>query len=470
VAIGKVKTQEGNHLMSRKRGNAMGHVLLDTVGTAGDVVPFLQLGRGLKACGHRVTLASHCYYEKESRQMGLDFVSLDTPTEFEDFIKDGVLLNRNADVPRFLRRHVLPQTLSHCKLLEQSCTPETIVISRSAPGIAARLVAEKHRLPLVSVLMTPSHVTTLKVVEALLATLGSEINDIRASFGLAPVKQWGSWWRSVEHYLGLWPAWLSPCPSELPAPVTLTGFLWQESQAENTIPDEISSFLEGQPAPVLISGGTGIFGGQEFFKVSVEACQRLNRPTILVARLPEILPANLPDNVHWFKQVPSMMALVNRSGVIIHHGGMGILSQALSAGIPQVILAAGGDRPDNAILAQRLGVGRFLSRPHWYAEDVLQSLMHLLTSDAVAQRCKEVAHQLQHQHAIQVACESIEAIMNNGVSHERKLASADNLASGINTFPQDNSKVENIRQSLNQLSPKQRAYLMSRLRHEKPGT
>ncbi|MFZ6027939.1 MAG: glycosyltransferase [Chloroflexota bacterium] len=457
----------------------LGHVLLTTSGTAGDVVPFLRLGVALKARGHAVTLASHGYYARESSQKELDFIALDDAAAFERFIEDGHLLNSTAGVPKFLQQHILPQALQQCRLIERACTPETVVVSLASPGIVGRLVAEKCRLPYVSVLMAPSYVETLRFVEALLAAFGAQINEIRTSFGLEPVTQWASWWQAVDRYLGLWPEWFGPCgPTPfagpcapagrpLPAPVTFAGFLWQEERADADIrpadadvPGEIEAFLAGKPAPVLITGGTGNFGGDEFFRVSTQACRQLDRPAILVARLPQILPADLPANLRWFRRVPSLGALAARSAVVIHHGGMGILSQALEAGVPQVVLAAGGDRPDNAARVQQLGVGAFLSRPRWQAEKVREALQRMSTSASVAQRCHEIAAHLQNADPAQAACECIEAAMQSPRAGEHTPARGEKLPS-----PQA-AKVEGLRQSLKQLTPQQQAFLMARLRRK----
>ena len=48
----------------------MGNILLRSVGTDGDVLPFLRIGGRLKARGHCVTLLSHCSYRSMAAQAG----------------------------------------------------------------------------------------------------------------------------------------------------------------------------------------------------------------------------------------------------------------------------------------------------------------------------------------------------------------------------------------------------------------
>ena len=60
-----------------------GHILLLPLGSAGDVFPFIWLGRQFLARGHRVTMITACMFEQAARQAGLDFVGLGSKEEFE---------------------------------------------------------------------------------------------------------------------------------------------------------------------------------------------------------------------------------------------------------------------------------------------------------------------------------------------------------------------------------------------------
>ena len=49
------------------------HITLATVGSRGDVQPYIALGVGLKAAGHSVCVATHTHFESTIREYGLDF-------------------------------------------------------------------------------------------------------------------------------------------------------------------------------------------------------------------------------------------------------------------------------------------------------------------------------------------------------------------------------------------------------------
>ena len=48
------------------------NIVLITMGSAGDVYPFVGLGTGLKERGHRVTLVTNEYFEPVAREAGLE--------------------------------------------------------------------------------------------------------------------------------------------------------------------------------------------------------------------------------------------------------------------------------------------------------------------------------------------------------------------------------------------------------------
>src|SRR4051812_6728850 len=59
------------------------HVILATVGTDGDVFPYLGLGRALLARGHRATLAGPETYRERATALGLGFCPIVTADEVD---------------------------------------------------------------------------------------------------------------------------------------------------------------------------------------------------------------------------------------------------------------------------------------------------------------------------------------------------------------------------------------------------
>ena len=49
------------------------HITLFTIGSRGDVEPYIALGQGFRRAGHQVRVCTHERYEPEIREAGLEF-------------------------------------------------------------------------------------------------------------------------------------------------------------------------------------------------------------------------------------------------------------------------------------------------------------------------------------------------------------------------------------------------------------
>eukprot|EP01034_Spumella_vulgaris_P041602 gene41602-51535_t len=58
------------------------HYLLITVGSAGDVHPFMYLAKALRAMGREVTLITHSYHARLVESAGFPFVALGNEQDY----------------------------------------------------------------------------------------------------------------------------------------------------------------------------------------------------------------------------------------------------------------------------------------------------------------------------------------------------------------------------------------------------
>src|SRR4051794_6162724 len=108
----------------------MGTVLIVTNGTEGDVRPFLHTGVALRERGHAVTLLTHCAYAERARQIGLEFVAIDTPDEYERELDDTQLINDPPGIKTYVQRHILPKIQRICDLVRLHHRPgQTVLLS-----------------------------------------------------------------------------------------------------------------------------------------------------------------------------------------------------------------------------------------------------------------------------------------------------------------------------------------------------
>jgi UDP:flavonoid glycosyltransferase YjiC (YdhE family) len=368
----------------------MTRFLMATHGTDGDVLPFTRIGRALRDRGHEVVLLSHAHYERKADEAGLEFVCVDTVSEFERNLADtGDLVDaREAHELRwfFDRNDLFDQLRSECQALISRDKPgDSVLVGRCTSDMAVLVAAEATGSPRVSLALSPlQHLALAGGAAATFEEMSAGgVDAVRAEFGLGPVGDWTRWMGTADLQIGLWPRWFDLAGFPSPYGWRLTGFAFPDEDEAPGLPDEVAELLAGPVPPVLVSGGTGRMLHAEFYRVAVEACRRLGRPALLVVRHRDLVPDPLPEQMTWVPRLP-FRDVMPRCAAVVHHGGMGTLARALAAGTPQVILAHGVDRPDNAQRLARRGVAAWLPAEEWQADRVVELLSAALAGGFAA--------------------------------------------------------------------------------------
>ena len=128
--------------------------------------------------------------------------------------------------------------------------------------------------------------------------LGPAVNDLRAEFGLPPVRNIvREWWHSPHRVIGLFPGWYAAVQPDWPPRTALTGFpLYDEGDA-NPLPRELETWLEAGDRPVVFAAGTANRQAARFFQAGAEACRRLGRRGLLLSRFTGQISDPLPPGV-----------------------------------------------------------------------------------------------------------------------------------------------------------------------------
>ena len=431
---------------------ALHHVMLIAIGSSGDVHPFVGLGLALQRRGHRVTVATNDHFAPLLARVGLGFVSLGSVEEFNTALNNpdvwhparglkaivdygvGQLVGRvydllaaqmAQDAKEGLRSTVAAGTLL---AVGARIAQERLGLPYASVGFAPSVVRSRIAMPRLPLLTLPPH-TPMWVKTALLwlgdtlvvdPLLAPPINAVRARVGLPPVRGIARhWWYSPQLNICMWPPMFGPVQADWPANSMLTGFpMYDEADSDGNagskpLPAELTAFL-AQPggAPLVFTPGSAMRFGHDFFAAAASACQRLQRRGILLTRYPEQLPDALPPGVLHVAYAP-FSQLLPHAAALVHHGGIGTTSQALAAGVAQLVMPMAHDQFDNAQRVRQLGVGDWLPRRRFTAARVAARLQHLLTDSGVAQATRAVASQLeQTPDGCAAAANVIESLMH----------------------------------------------------------
>jgi rhamnosyltransferase subunit B len=380
------------------------HAVLISIGTDGDIFPYVGLGAALQSRGHTVTVCVSEHYEALAQRHGLGFRPLVSIQENNDLFEHPDFWNPLKTAPlaarwgvRFIRRQY--------DLISGLMTPETVLVAN--PGVfAAGIVHEKSRVPWASLILQPGTIPSsiapprmpmfdflaraprpvwkvfwraLDAVGDMLA--GPELNRVRADLGLKPMQRMFQNWLSKQLAIGMFPNWYGPPQADWPSQIRLVGFPQFDGGLMDTLAPEVLDFCRAGKPPVLFTFGTGMAHSADLFQVALEACAILGARGLFLTKyrnqLPDVLP---PDMLHCsFAPFQKLFPLCS---AVMHHGGVGTVAKAMAAGIPQLIYPLCFDQRDNGVRAKRLGGGDCLPAGGSSAKQVATALTALLTEES----------------------------------------------------------------------------------------
>ena len=386
------------------------HLLLLPFGSAGDVFPFIWLGRQLLARGHRVTMITACLFEEQARRAGLDFISWGKAEEFEAMIRDPRIWKVGQGtkvVFDFAAKAVEPylKAIESCGKVDLMLAPVT--------AFAGRLAREKHGTPLITVHLQPAvflsvHETPLlhpamKWLRAMpvwfkkaLFSLPNpvdmfalpKVRRICEAHGVKPPRSlWREWWDSPDGVLALFPAWFCAPQPDWPKNLLQWTFPLEDLAKEQPLSPALQAFLAAGEPPVVFTPGSANVQAARFFDVAAKAVAKVGCRAVFVTREPKQVPANLPPQIHVEAYAP-FSTLLKQASAFVHHGGIGTMSQAFAAGVPQLIMYMAHDQPDNADRVERLGAGIGLSVRLFTSDRVAKELRRLLTEPSYQEATK----------------------------------------------------------------------------------
>jgi UDP:flavonoid glycosyltransferase YjiC (YdhE family) len=414
------------------------NVLLPTLGSAGDVHPFIALGTALLARGHRATIITNPFFRETIEAQGLGFLPVGTVADVESAIQDPDLWHPKRGFEVVARRVIIPATAEIFRLIENQADDDTVVAASSI-AFGARVAQEKLGLPTASVHLQPTVIRSLidhgmfgtwrvspsqpmwfkralfRLIDwvAIDRLLQRPLNDFRATLGLSPVTRvLERWIHSPACVIGFFPDWFAPPQTDWPPNVHLVGFpLWDGGgrvpSTESRLPGDARDFLDAGEPPVIVTPGSAAATMHDYFIESVAAIRGLGLRGMLITNFPGQLPATLPSGFKAFGYLP-FSEVLPRAALLVYHGGIGTLAQAVKAGVPQLVVPSAHDQFDNGWRIARLGLGRSLPRTRYRARLAAAEIGAILSDHAVARRSRDMSRRVHSDDALLQACELIE--------------------------------------------------------------
>jgi UDP:flavonoid glycosyltransferase YjiC (YdhE family) len=351
-------------------------IAIISVGSRGDVQPYVALGAGLKAAGHETWLATYPHFERFVTRHGVGFRPV--TNAFHELSKTGAWAawQRSGNLPlrfTFLLGRLLRQGRAcFVRLFDDAwrASRDADAIIYPTAGLGGPDIAEKLGVPGYWAHLYPagrtaefpcfagptwlrlgetcnrlSYVVASQVYRRI---IGSALEEWRrSSLGLPPRRRAGGFdpfgpcadpvlygfspvvvpkprdWAETRHITGYW---FLPGPEE-----------WQPS-------DALAAFLAAGPPPIFVSASSLAGNDRLLRQVAVEGPRRARCRLIVQARS-HAAPASTPADVFVTGDEVPHRWLFPRVRAVVHHGGAGTVAAALAAGVPSLGIPAFFDQP-----------------------------------------------------------------------------------------------------------------------------
>lgn len=397
-------------------------VVIMTVGSHGDVAPFLGLGTRLRDAGHEVALATQESFAGAVREQGLGFRPLPGNTMEVMTSETGRRWTKLGGGLRAMRA----QSEIFRKFLVDLADPvlaaaegADAVLLQAVPATHGYLAAKALAIPCMLLGLTPS-VPTEEFLPAMLGnrSLGRWGNRLAMRLGPAAMKPYDVVIKDFQTRLGL-PATgfvtvrremffqdtslpvldgYSPVISHRPADwrpgVEVVGYWWPPRPPHWQPPAELVDFLAAGPPPVFVGLGSHGHGRAERVGETITAAVRqAGVRAVVQAGWAGLSGAG--DDILTIAAVPHDW-LFPRMAAIVHHAGAGTTGAGLRAGVPAVPVPILADQPFWAARLARLGVSPGSVRLKRLSAERLATLIHQAVSEpAYRQRAQAVAGQVR---------------------------------------------------------------------------
>ncbi|KAL9631851.1 MAG: hypothetical protein Q9204_004040 [Flavoplaca sp. TL-2023a] len=351
------------------------NVVIQVVGSRGDVQPFLALGRTLKeSYGHRVRLATHRTFKSFVEDNGLEFFSIGgDPAELMAFmVKNPGLLPgkdslKSGDVGK--RRKGMYEIFLGCW---SSCIELGDGTGSHDPS-ARPFVAD-------AIIANPPSFAHIHCAEKLGIPL---------------------------HLMFTSPA-LIPKPNDWGPHIDISGFYFLSLAGSFTPPPDLQTFLDTGPPPVYIGFGSIVVDDPNGMTKLIFEAVKLTAQRALVSKGWGGLGGDelgIPEGVFMLGNVPHDW-LFKHVSCVVHHGGAGTTAAGIASGKPTVVVPFFGDQPFWGAMIARAEAGPLPVPYKKLTAEILAASIRTCLEPRTIERAEELGAKISSEKGTNVGAQS----------------------------------------------------------------
>ena len=423
-------------------------VFIVTLGSRGDVQPYVALGKGLIAKGHAVMLCAPSSFEGFITEHGLQYGYMDNEIltlidsdAGREAMEETTGLFGWIKTYAALAKKVKPmqtEMINNAGDAAAQFSPDLVIYHPKA--MAGPHIAEKYGVPRIMSVPLPIFTPTAEFPSMVFPNLniGGWYNKL--TYTLSVKLAWMQYrsminpWRKEK--LGIESAGGSfnemalangqptptiypysehvvPRPADWPENTISPGYWFLDRLDDWQPPADLQAFLDAGPAPVYV--GFGSMAGKDPARkaqAAIDALQKSGQRGLIATGWGGLDVDALPETIFKIEAAPHDW-LFERVAAVVHHGGAGTTAAGLRAGKPTVICPFMGDQPFWGRRVIELGVGAGpIPQKKLNAENLAEAIQTVTSDKQIQARAAALGEKICAEDGVAKSIEFIESYVN----------------------------------------------------------
>ncbi|GLI80215.1 hypothetical protein PoHVEF18_008567 [Penicillium ochrochloron] len=399
---------------SEKRWKVQLNIVIQVVGSRGDVQPFIALGNELQRYGHRVRLATHDVFGNFVRDSGLEFYPIGgDPVELMAYmVKNPGLIPSMKSLQageiqrkRFMIREMLDGCWGSCIQPDVATQVPFVAdaIIANPPSFAHVHCAQALSIPVHLMFTMPWSKTASPM-----ALAGDVINKWRKELDLDEIAMFeGPHLAEILKvpFTYCWSPALVAKPSDWPSYVDVCGFFFRDSPKYDP-PADLQAFLASGPPPIYIGFGSIVVEDPESLTtIIINAVNAVGVRAIISKGWSNLAGNHHQENIHSLGDCPHEW-LFEHVAAVVHHGGAGTTACGLRKSKPTLIVPFFGDQPFWGAMVAAAGAGPAPIPHRELTVDVLAEGIRYCLSDRATTAASAIAAKMNAEAGVTTAVSS----------------------------------------------------------------
>ncbi|THC91878.1 hypothetical protein EYZ11_008655 [Aspergillus tanneri] len=371
-----------------------------TIGSRGDVQPYIALCKGLLAEGHKPKIATHAEFEPWIRKHGIDFAPVDGDP---------------AELMRICVENESPSAMAGIHIAEALRIPYfrafTMPWSRTRAYPHAFAVPE-HKLG-----GSYNHITYIMFDTVFWKAIAGQVNRWRKNeLGLKATNLDKMQPNKVPFLYNYSPSVVAP-PLDYPDWIRVTGYWFLSEGTDWSPPAELTDFIQrarkdGKKIVYIGFGSIVVSDPSALTRTVIESVQKADVRCILSKGWSDRLgdPASAKPEIPLPPEIMQIQAaphdwLFAQIDAAAHHGGAGTTGASLRAGVPTIVKPFFGDQFFFGNRVQDLGVGICMKKLN--VSVFSRALWEATHSERMIMRARELGVKIRSENGVETAIQAV---------------------------------------------------------------